>query len=125
MNYLFILVSVTISAVSQIILRHGMTRPDVQAALSDKVDVAGLARAVVLSPYVIGGLGLYGLGAILWLLVLSKLPVSSAYPFVALGMALTTAAGVVVLGEQISWPTALGVAVIIAGICLVAVGARA
>lgn len=125
MNYLFILVSVTISAVSQIILRHGMTRPDVQAALADAADPVRLARAIVLSPYVVGGLGLYGLGAVLWLLVLSKLPVSSAYPFVALGMALTTAAGVVVLGEQISWPTALGVAVIIAGICLVAVGARA
>ena len=125
MNYLLILFSVSLSAFSQIILRRGMTRPDVQAALADTSNLFVTFKAVFLSPYIIGGLACYGLGAVVWLLVLSKIPVSFAYPFVALGIVLTTAAGVLVLGESISLITGIGIAVIIAGIALVALGASA
>jgi hypothetical protein len=58
------LISVTISAVTQIVLKHGMPSQAIQAALSE------------------GGMH-SGLG------VLAKLDVSQAYPFVGLGFLLT------------------------------------
>lgn len=120
MNYLLILISVTLSAVSQVILRYGMTRQ----AISEAMAAGGVSIAVEIarSPFVILGLGLYGAGAVVWLFVLSRIAVSFAYPFVALGIVLTTMFGAIVLSERISLVSGLGVLTIVAGIALVALG---
>ena len=120
MVYFLVLVSVSISALSQILLRYGMTRPDIAKHFG--TSTASLVLAIAQSPYVIGGFALYGLGALIWLSVLSKLPVSFAYPFVSLGIVLTTLSGVVILGETISLWSALGIALILAGILMMAAG---
>src|SRR5579863_5597209 len=54
------------------------------------------------SPFVLGGLGLYGLGAVAWLTVLSRVPLSLAYPLLALSYAVTPVLAWVVLGETVS-----------------------
>ena len=41
----------------------------------------------------VAGLALYGLGAMVWLYVLARLPLSAAYPFVGLGFILTMVLG--------------------------------
>jgi multidrug transporter EmrE-like cation transporter len=122
MNYLLIFISVCLSAVSQVILRHGMTQPDIAAALSGSTSPLSAILTVAKSPFVIGGLACYGFGAVLWLIVLSKIPVSFAYPFVSLGIVLTSLAGVIVLRETISITACFGIALIVAGIICVAVG---
>lgn len=115
MFYLLIFVSVSLSAVAQTLFRIGMTRPDVARMLQESEGVIVVARAVALSPYIWGGLFAYGFGTLLWLLVLSRIPVSLAYPFVALGIILTTLSGMLLLGEQVSRLS-------VAGICLIAIG---
>lgn len=122
MNYILIFISVCLSAFSQVVLRYGMTRPAVADALSGANSAPAIILAIARSPFVIGGLSCYGLGAILWLLVLSKIPVSYAYPFVSLGIVLTTLAGVVVLREAITFTSCVGIALIISGILFVAFG---
>jgi multidrug transporter EmrE-like cation transporter len=54
------------------------------------------------------------------LFVLSKIPLSSAYPFVALGIAITVVAGRFIFGEPISLFKLIGVCVILIGITTVA-----
>jgi multidrug transporter EmrE-like cation transporter len=122
MTYVLILFSVCLSAFSQVILRYGMTRPEVAEALAGGSLLSSNVVAIVRSPYVIGGLACYGFGAIVWLLVLSRIPVSHAYPFVSLGIVLTALAGVVALGETISLTACLGILLIISGILCIAVG---
>ena len=122
MNYLLILISVCLSAFSQVILRYGMTRPLIVEAMSGNASLAAILMAVARSPYVIAGLACYGFGAVLWLFVLSKIPVSFAYPFVSLGIVLTTITGIVVLRESISISSAFGVMLIVAGILVMALG---
>lgn len=122
MTYVLILFSVCLSAFSQVILRFGMTRPEVAEALSGGASPLQSIAAIARSPYVIGGLACYGFGAVVWLLVLSRIPVSHAYPFVSLGIVLTALAGVVVLGETISLTACLGILLIISGILCIAVG---
>ena len=66
------------------------------------------------------GLAVFGLSAIVWLFVLSKIAVSHAYPFVALGIVVTVAAGRIMLGEPFSALSLVGVALIVSGVLTLA-----
>ena len=68
---------------------------------------------------VLGGLALYALGAILWLLVLARSDVSFAYPFVALGFIITMVLGWAILGESLGAARLIGTLLIVAGVSLV------
>jgi multidrug transporter EmrE-like cation transporter len=115
-----ILVSVLLSAGSQVLLKYGMTSGNVRGAIVSGNLLRQVLPAVSTSPYVLLGLGCFGLSALVWLFVLAKIPLSSAYPFVALGIAITVIAGRVLFGEMISVSKAVGVVVILAGIVTVA-----
>jgi multidrug transporter EmrE-like cation transporter len=74
-----------------------------------------LARSV---PFWAGML-CYGTSVCVWLAALSKAPVSTAYPMLSLGYIVVTAVSVVWLGETLSLPKVLGIALICAGVVLV------
>lgn len=122
MPILLILVSVSLSAFAQTLFRIGMTRPDMQAAVTGAASGMAFARPLLLSPWIWAGLASYGIGTLIWLFVLSKVPVSFAYPFVALGIVITTLSGVLLLGEHISRLSMLGIAITALGIVTVAMG---
>src|SRR5580704_8143136 len=96
---LLILVSVLLSSGSQVMLKFGMTAPDIQLALSQTGKPLQVAIPILSSPLVLAGLACFGLSALFWLFVLSKIPLSTAYPFVALGIGITAASGRILLGE--------------------------
>jgi multidrug transporter EmrE-like cation transporter len=118
---LFILCSVLLSAGSQVLLKYGMMAPAVRRVLDNKVDPLNILLTIGASPWVLVGLCCFGLSAVVWLFVLSKIPLSSAYPFVALGIAITVVAGRYLFGEPISVAKLTGVAIILVGIGTVAV----
>jgi multidrug transporter EmrE-like cation transporter len=117
---LFILCSVLLSAGSQVLLKFGMTAPAVKAVLAGKSDPWQILLTIGSSPWVLVGLACFGLSAVVWLFVLSKIPLSSAYPFVALGIAITVVAGRYLFGEPLSAAKLLGVIIILVGIGTVA-----
>lgn len=108
---LLILTSVAMSACAQLLLKLGVG----QARAAGVAEGAGAGLAFLQSPWVVAGFGLYGLGAILWLYVLARLPLSAAYPFVGLGFLLTLALGVLALGESLSPIRILGTLLIALG----------
>lgn len=121
MNWLVLaltLISVSISATAQIVLKYGMSASTTKAALA----AGGLEAAlgIASNPWIWLGFGLYGFGAILWLGVLAKIDVSQAYPFVGLGFLLTMLFGITVLGEAFSLTRFLGTLLVLAGVILVA-----
>jgi multidrug transporter EmrE-like cation transporter len=71
--------------------------------------------------YFIVALILYAALTVLWVWILGFTPLSRAYPFVALAFALTPALGIVVFGETASLRLAIGIALIVCGLCLIAV----
>lgn len=115
-----ILISVSISAIAQITLKHGMSSPSVQQSLNS--GWLALGMAVAANFYVWLGLILYALGAVLWLGVLARVEVSLAYPFVGLGFILTSLLGVFVLGESFSVIRFVGTCQVVLGIILVTQG---
>ena len=112
------LVSISMSAVAQVLFKVGMSAGPVRAALADGA-AAGVARAVALNPGVLGGLALYGLGTVLWFGVLSRAELSQAYPFVGLSFVLTAIFGAVLFQETLSPPRLAGIAAIVVGVYLV------
>lgn len=113
---LLILISVGFSALAQLLLKMGVDGSGAAA----RGETAGGLVTMLMSPLVLAGLALYGIGAMVWLFVLGKAPLSLAYPFVGLGFIATAALGVLVLNEGISAARIAGTLMIAAGCVLVA-----
>jgi multidrug transporter EmrE-like cation transporter len=114
-----ILSGVLMSAAAQVMLKLGMSAPAVQAGLGQG-EIASVAMSLLRSPWLLGGLLIYGLSVVVWLVVLARVDVSYAYPFVALGMVVTTLSGHYLLGEGLPVMRVVGVAIIVAGVVLLA-----
>lgn len=114
--FLLILVSVSLSALAQLALKIGANA----AASARAAGIGGEVGGLVQSPMVIVGLGLYGVGALLWLFVLGRAPLSLAYPFVGIGFILTMLAGALCLNENLSAARVGGTLLIAIGCVLVA-----
>jgi drug/metabolite transporter (DMT)-like permease len=113
-----ILLSVVLAAVAQLTLKHGMNQ--VAADTGVLRFSADSARAVVTTPSVWAGLALFGLSAVVWLAVLSRVSLSFAYPFASLTYVLILLADRFVLDQEITAFRYAGVACIVIGIVLVA-----
>lgn len=114
-----ILVSVALSAVAQAVLKAGMSSAAVQTGI-ETGNVVHIATVVFSNLFVLAGLGLYFGSALVWLIVLSRVPLSYAYPFVAMGIAMTAVLGWFLFGEGFSPMKLAGTALIMLGIVLLA-----
>jgi drug/metabolite transporter (DMT)-like permease len=67
---------------------------------------------------VLGGVGAYGFSSIFWLIMLSRVPLSYAYPALSLGYIAVTIVSAFLLHETVSPLRWLSVAVICVGVIL-------
>src|SRR4051812_34007375 len=111
-------ISIFLSVAAQFLLKTGMSSEAVKSALTDSPSKSTFV-AISMQPYVLAGFMAYGLGAIVWLFVLSRWDVSKAYPLVGVGFALTVLIGLA-MGEQVSLLRAFGVILICTGVWIVA-----
>jgi len=115
MNTLLVaILSIAISVAAQFSLKAGMSSVNVKEVLSQPFGWQTVLT-VFFDKFVLGGFVLYGVGAVVWLAVLSKWDVSKAYPLVGLGFALTVVVGYL-LGEQVTLSRVVGVALICSGV---------
>jgi multidrug transporter EmrE-like cation transporter len=106
----FILISVLLGVAGQLLLKTGVGQ------------VGLLARRLWCSPLIWGGLAVYGVGTLFWLISLSRVELGYAYPFLSLSYVLIVASSWLVLGERVSTSRLLGVAAICCGVAVVAGG---
>ena len=114
-----ILLSVTVAAVAQLALKHGMNRVNDQIAPATFSLNGPSLRAVASEPFVWAGLALFGLSALVWLVVLSRASLSFAYPFASLTYVLILVFDRFALQEEVPPLRWAGVACIALGIFLV------
>ncbi|HEX2028321.1 MAG TPA: EamA family transporter [Nitriliruptorales bacterium] len=119
-----LLTSIVLATVGQLLLKAGMTHVGELGGVVADAGLLGLLARVASTWQVVAGLGAFGLSAIFWLVTLSRLPLSTAYPVVSLSYVLILAFSVVVLGERPSGLVWAGVILITFGITLVGVGQR-
>jgi drug/metabolite transporter (DMT)-like permease len=72
-----------------------------------------------LSPWLIGALVLYAGSTVLWLYILNEAPLTKAYPFTLLGVALVPLLAALFLNEPLHGQYLLGMAVVIAGLAII------
>ena len=117
-TWVLILTGVGLNAAAQLLLKVA-TRP--LAHFSDfSADTLGNAALILSkSPQFWTGMLCYGASLCVWLAALSKAPVSTAYPMLSLGYVVVAVVSVTWLGESMSVPKVLGIALICAGVILV------
>lgn len=110
-------VSVGLSTAAQLLMKSGMSLPSVRTAMAGGPGPA--LTAMFTSPHVIAGLGAYGIGAVLWLLCLSRIPLVMAYPLVSLAIVGVILSSVFLLGESVSVTGIVGSMLVVAGVALI------
>jgi drug/metabolite transporter (DMT)-like permease len=88
------------------------------------IDVAaanlrGAAVALAAEPAFWGALTAYGLSVLVWVVGLSRVPVSQAYPLLSLGYVVNAVLAWWLLGEAVTAVRMAGIGVIIVGVVLV------
>ena len=114
-NMALLLFAVGAAAVGQVMLKHGMQIASARAASTG----GSLAIAAATSLWVLLGLMVFGVSAIAWLATLSRVPLSVAYPFNALGYLGILTASVLILHERANVWTWVGSLLVVSGLIMV------
>ena len=111
LTFALAMLCVLLTTAAQIVLKLGVSNPALQTLLKSGATQSFLIRATF-SPYVLGGLTLYVLSTIIWLLVLARADVSYAYPFVSIGFVLTALYAYYAMHEPMSLARIAGILLI-------------
>lgn len=112
-----VIASVTFNAMAQVLLRKAMLTAAPLPPLDTPVQ---LLLHLAANLYLWGGLVCFAGSILVWLGVLSRIPVSVAYPMASLGYIVAAIGGAVFLGEVITLWRAVGLLLICAGVFVVA-----
>ncbi len=118
MNYLpLILLGVLLNAAAQLFLKEGMRR----IGHFDFVwsNLVPIALQVAGNVFILGGLLCYVISVVVWLLVLSRVEVSYAYPLLSVGYIVNAVAGYYLFQENLSITRISGIAIICIGVYFV------
>jgi drug/metabolite transporter (DMT)-like permease len=116
--FLFLITGVVLNAAAQLLLKGGTNRLGVISLTADNW-VAMLTR-IATEGYFIAGTAFYAVSLVVWILGLSRVPVSIAYPMLSLGYVVNAIAAHYLLGEAVSLQRWMGIGFIIVGVYLVA-----
>ena len=117
-DYLCLLLTPALLAAGQLLFKRSAD----SAACADSAP--HFLSSLLVTPYFWAALAIYGATTVLWVFVLSRVPLSSAMPFVALSFVIIPIIGVVVLGEKLNFLYWFGVALIVAGVYTTVIALR-
>lgn len=117
-SFSLILTGVLLNAAAQYLLKAGVSRFGEIQLNMQAIWHAGWKLAF--EPHIVAGLSCYVISVVVWLLALSRVPVSIAYPMLSIGYVVTALAAWAFLGEAVGPMRMAGIAVIIVGVFLVA-----
>ena len=113
--YILLGINIILGVVGQFLMKFGVNK----VGGLEELGLVKFMTAAVLSPFIILGLGFYAFSAVLWVVMLSKLDLSVAYPALSLGYVLVLLVSMFFLGEQVSLAKFGGVLLIMAGIVII------
>jgi drug/metabolite transporter (DMT)-like permease len=109
---------VLLNATAQLLLKAGTNVLGVITLTRD--NWTGEFGRMAVEPHFIAGAACYAVSLIVWILGLSRVPVSMAYPLLSLGYVINAVAAHYLLGEAVSLGRWLGIGFIVLGVWLVA-----
>ena len=118
LTFSLVLAGVLLNAAAQLLLKAGTNRVGEFAFALD--NVAPIGAKIATSPHIIGGLACYVVSVVVWILALSRVPVSVAYPMLSIGYIVNAFAAWLLFGESLTAQKLVGIAFIVVGVWLVA-----
>ena len=116
--FAFLLTGVLLNAAAQLLLKAGTNVMGVITLTRD--DWPDTLMRMATQGYFITGVIFYGVSLIVWILGLSRVPVSMAYPLLSLGYVVNAVAAQYLFGEAVTVTRWLGIGFIVVGVWLVA-----
>lgn len=117
-SFTLIMIGVLFNAAAQLLLKAGTNSVGAFAFSRDNILPVGWQLAS--EPHIIAGMSCYVFSVVVWVLALSRVEVSIAYPMVSIGYLLNAIAAWYFFGEAVSVTRLVGIGVIILGVFIVA-----
>jgi multidrug transporter EmrE-like cation transporter len=118
LTFSLVLAGVLLNAAAQLLLKAGTNRVGEFAFAIDNLVPIGAKLA--LNPFILGGLACYVVSVVVWILALSRVPVSVAYPMLSIGYIVNALAAWMLFGESLGAQKLVGIGFIVVGVFLVA-----
>jgi len=106
-----------VASIAQIMLKAGIAAATQGESLNPTA-LSAMMR-VIFAPMVLAALALYGISAIVWIAILARLPLSTAYPILGLTFVFVPLLSASLLREPVSAVQLCGAALIVIGVALV------
>lgn len=117
-SFSLLMTGVLLNAGAQLLLKAGTNSVGVFEFSRDNIVPIGWKLAT--EPHIIGGLGCYVISVVVWIMALSRVEVSVAYPLLSVGYVVNAIAAWYLFGEAVTPMRLTGIAIIIVGVWLVA-----
>jgi multidrug transporter EmrE-like cation transporter len=118
LSFALVLAGVLLNAAAQLLLKAGTNAVgQFEFAAANAVPV-GMKLAV--EPHILGGIACYVVSVVVWILALSRVEVSIAYPMLSIGYVVNAVAAYYLFGEAVSATRLVGIGVIVLGVFIVA-----
>lgn len=117
-SFSLILAGVLLNAAAQLLLKAGTNAVGHFEFHLDNVLPVGLKLAF--QPFIMGGMVCYAVSLVVWIMALSRVPVSIAYPMLSIGYVVNAFIAWQWFGEPLAAQKLLGIGFIVVGVFLVA-----
>ncbi len=116
-EFSLILSGVLLNACAQLLLKAGTNRiGHFDFSLGNALPIGW---QLATNPYIFGGLSCYVISVVVWIMALSRVPVSIAYPMLSIGYVVNALAAWWLFGESLTTMRIAGIGIIIVGVYLV------
>jgi multidrug transporter EmrE-like cation transporter len=113
-----VLAGVLLNAAAQLLLKAGTNRIGEFAFSLENLLPVG--AKVATNPPILAGLACYAVSVVVWIMALSRVPVSVAYPMLSIGYVVNALAAWALFGESLAMQKLVGIGFIVVGVFLVA-----
>ena len=118
LSFALVLLGVLLNAAAQLLLKAGTNA--IGHFEFSGANLVPVGWQVATQPYIIGGLCCYVVSLVIWILALSRVEVSIAYPMLSIGYVVNAAAAYFLFGEAVSGQRIVGIGIIVLGVYVVA-----
>jgi multidrug transporter EmrE-like cation transporter len=118
LTFSLVLAGVLLNAAAQLLLKAGTNR--VGAFEFSLPNALPVGWQLATNPFIAGGLACYVVSVVVWIMALSRVPVSVAYPMLSIGYVVNAFAAWMLFGESITAQKLAGIGFIVVGVFLVA-----
>ena len=118
MSFTLVMAGVLLNAAAQLLLKAGTNA--IGAFEFSAANVAPIGWKVATQPFILSGIGCYVVSVAVWILALSRVEVSVAYPMLSIGYIVNAVAAWYLFGEAVTAARLTGIAVIVLGVFIVA-----